>query len=120
MVSRIKDLCKKNKIALSFLEKELGLSQNSIYRWDKASPSFDKVEKVAMYFGVSIDYLCGRSETSHEPSTAPQSNAPVRYITDDDLRFALWNGKAATEAQLKEVKSFAAFVMERDEGKVEK
>lgn len=57
MVSRIKQLCKENRVPLKRLEEMFSLGQNSIYRWDKSYPSIDKVAKIAQFFGVSIDYL---------------------------------------------------------------
>jgi transcriptional regulator with XRE-family HTH domain len=39
------------------LEKELNLGNGAIYKWDKSSPSIDKLQKVAEYFNVSTDYL---------------------------------------------------------------
>lgn len=39
------------------LELELGFSRGSMYNWDKNSPSFDKLQKVAEYFNVPTDCL---------------------------------------------------------------
>jgi transcriptional regulator with XRE-family HTH domain len=63
MVERIKALCRKRNLSLNALEKELELSKSSIAKWDENVPSIDKVEKVADYFGVSVDYLRGRART---------------------------------------------------------
>lgn len=62
---------KNNKIAelrqaLNFsqlrLAKELNTSQANISRWEKAliEPSISECWKMADFFGVTIDYLCGR------------------------------------------------------------
>lgn len=59
IVDRIKVLCAMKKISISDLEEVLGFSKGSIYKWDKSSPSFDKVIKVAKYFEVTLDYLAG-------------------------------------------------------------
>ena len=66
MVGRIKDLCASHGITLNKLEKELSLSKSSVARWDQNSPSIDKVQKVADYFSVSIDFLNGREKTMRE------------------------------------------------------
>ena len=57
MLERIKELCKTNNIPISKLEEELNFSSGYIYKLDKSSPSIDKINKIADYFGVSIDYL---------------------------------------------------------------
>lgn len=62
LIDKIKDLCASREITLVGLERELGFSRGSIFKWDKNFPSIDKVTKVAEYFDVSIDYLLGKTE----------------------------------------------------------
>lgn len=62
MVDRIKELASSKGLSLNGLEEACGLSTNTIYRWDKSSPSVDKVVKVAEYFGVSLQYMLGLEE----------------------------------------------------------
>ncbi|EEO3664217.1 helix-turn-helix transcriptional regulator [Listeria monocytogenes] len=56
---RIKKLAEINGYTIKELEKELGLSPNTLYKWKKQSPSIDRASKVASFFGVSIDFLIG-------------------------------------------------------------
>lgn len=56
---RIRELANRNGMSLPNLESELGFGNGTIVRWDKASPTTEKLQKVADYFGVSIDYLLG-------------------------------------------------------------
>ncbi|POO87856.1 helix-turn-helix transcriptional regulator [Clostridium sp. 3-3] len=60
IVNSIKILCKKNNITASQLEKEIGLSQGLISKWQKTVPSLDKVIDIADYFHVSLDDVIGR------------------------------------------------------------
>lgn len=60
MVDRIQNLCESKGMTLTSLERELGLGKSTIRKWDTNAPSIDKVEKVASFFHVSIDYLMGR------------------------------------------------------------
>jgi len=55
--SKIKDLCKVKGISVYFLEKELGLSTGSVSKWEKSIPAADKLQKIANYFDVSINYF---------------------------------------------------------------
>lgn len=57
LVERIQDLCGSKNTTLIGLEREIGLGRGTIRNWDKNSPSADKVQKVAEFFGVSTDYL---------------------------------------------------------------
>lgn len=65
MVDLIKDLCSKNKITIKSLEKELKFGNGTIRRWDDKKPSYDRIAKVAEYFGVTVDYLLGVPPTGH-------------------------------------------------------
>lgn len=67
MVKTVKTLCQKKGTSIPKLEKELGFGNGAIYYWDTNTPGIDKVQKVANYFGVSIDSLvsAGKGET-HE------------------------------------------------------
>lgn len=55
LVENIQSLCETRGISIPKLEKELGFGRGSIYKWDKNSPSIDKVQKVADYFRVPLD-----------------------------------------------------------------
>ncbi|HDR5352843.1 TPA: helix-turn-helix transcriptional regulator [Bacillus thuringiensis] len=61
----IKQLCQKKDISVSKLEEDLRFGQNTIYQWKKRTPSVERVQKVADYFGVSIDYLLGRTKKQY-------------------------------------------------------
>jgi transcriptional regulator with XRE-family HTH domain len=61
MYERIKKLCKRNGISINYLEKILNFSRGSLCKIDKNTPSTDKLNKIAKYFNVSIDYLLGNS-----------------------------------------------------------
>jgi len=63
MVNKIKDLCYEKGISVATLEKHLGFGNGSIYRWDKNSPTIEKVTKVADYFNVSVDYLLSKNSS---------------------------------------------------------
>ena len=60
LLERIKELCEESGRSLDELESALGL--NSLATWGKSVPAIDKVEKVADYFNVSVDYLLGRTD----------------------------------------------------------
>ena len=51
-------------LSQSKLAKALGTSQANVSRWEKGliEPSILECWKIADYFGVSIDVVCGRKE----------------------------------------------------------
>lgn len=58
----VKELCEKNNITVSKLEKDLGFGNCTILKWKDSSPSFEKLKMVADYFQVSIDYFVKGSD----------------------------------------------------------
>lgn len=60
LFQKIQVLCLNNKTTIAKLERECGLANATIRRWENASPSAESLGKVADHFGVSVDYLLGR------------------------------------------------------------
>lgn len=60
IIQNIQSLCKRDHISIGKLEQACGLSNATIRRWEKASPSVANLIKVADFFGVSLDWLVGR------------------------------------------------------------
>lgn len=59
---KIKELTKQNGISVRELEKRLGYSNGYFSKWKSVSPNSEGLAKVSDYFGVSVDYLLGRTE----------------------------------------------------------
>ncbi len=62
IVERIRQLCSQSNISIAALERQLNFGNGTIGRWNTASPTIERLGKVADYFGVSVDYLTGREE----------------------------------------------------------
>ena len=65
LLSRVRELCKERKISQRRLERELGLGNGSVSKWDRSSPNSHTVAKLADFLEVSIDWLHGRTEHRH-------------------------------------------------------
>lgn len=65
MVEKIRSLCRERGISLWNLERELGIGNGIIARWETSSPRVENVKKVADYFGVTVDYLLNDSSSQH-------------------------------------------------------
>ncbi|MFZ6148085.1 helix-turn-helix domain-containing protein [Enterococcus avium] len=59
---RIKKLADKQGKSINDVENDLGYSKNTLYRLKKNKPGAEKLEELADYFDVSIDYLLGRTD----------------------------------------------------------
>lgn len=59
---RIENLRNSRKISQGKLEKELGFSNGSISKWKNSMPNPDRLQKIADYFNVSMEYLMNGME----------------------------------------------------------
>ncbi|MBD5092358.1 MAG: helix-turn-helix domain-containing protein [Clostridiales bacterium] len=80
---RIKQLRKEKGIKQIELCKVLGISQGNLSNWENGvyEPDKNSLVKMAEFFGVSVDYLLGRSVTSSLPSNVTNIyplEAPIR------------------------------------------
>ena len=57
LYDNVKRLCDEHKISVSALERTLNFPRSSICKWNENEPGIRKVQKVADYFGVSIEKL---------------------------------------------------------------
>lgn len=64
-VEIINELLKDKGVSASKMMSELGFSSGLYSQWKsgKQKPSRDKLEKIAEYFSVSVDYLLGNAST---------------------------------------------------------
>jgi Helix-turn-helix. len=94
---RIKILASKQGKSLNKVEEELGLSKNVLYRMkDSDNPTKERLETLADYFKVSVDYLLGRTEEPNAAADQPSMAKQVMMRMDTD---------GATEEELEELES---------------
>lgn len=78
---RIKELANARGISLPTLESELGFGNSTIVKWDKSTPNAEKLNAVARYFDVSMDYLMtGKQDEKVESS--PLTKRDEKEIND--------------------------------------
>lgn len=66
MTERIKFLCKKNKVTAKKMLEDTKINRSFLYDVGKreAKPTVEKIEKIADYFNVSVDYILGRTDNT--------------------------------------------------------
>lgn len=77
LMQRIKQLCDSHGETLASLERKMDFGNGTIRRWDNATPSGDKLAKVADFFHVSVDYLLGRDTNEENDSNVPDENFTI-------------------------------------------
>jgi len=57
-------LCKDRGISVAKLERETGISNGTISKWNTSSPSVKNIKAVADYFGITVDELISSAPIS--------------------------------------------------------
>lgn len=88
LYERIETLRKSKNISQGKLEKELGFSNGSISKWKNSTPTTERLQKLADYFGVTVEYLLTGEEAKSEvyytnPETARMAQ---EMFEDPDMR----------------------------------
>ena len=86
-------LCKERNVRPADVSKETGISKATFSAWKAGtySPKLDKMQKIADYFDVSIDYLAGNEWIDME-SKDPVKDQMLRVFQSlgpDDQRLVL-------------------------------
>ena len=61
-VELVKTICKKRKIPVSKLERDLGFANGYIAKLKEGKLPSDRLQKIANYLDVSVEYLLGMPE----------------------------------------------------------
>ena len=102
---RIKLLCEKRGETLASLERKMDFGNGTIRRWDNATPSGDKLAKVADFFDVSVDYLLGRN---------PQNHAPIDDDPDENYTILSRNAKKLSPDKRKQLLDMAKIMFQEE------
>lgn len=63
---RIKKLCKEKGCSVNQLEIDCGFGKGYVSKLDKSKPNSEKLQKIADYLDVSLDYLMNGEKTEFE------------------------------------------------------
>ena len=96
--NNLENLCKSRNITPNKLAKELNFSNAIATAWKKGSPpNTERLIKIADYFGVTTDYLLGRSVSDPDlPEDEKILLKNYRASTDEGKKII--QGTAVTEA----------------------
>jgi len=91
-------LLKKHGVTAYKVSKATGIATATLSDWKngKSKPKQEKMQKIADYFEVTLDYLLGRDEQKETDTIA-----------------AHFDGDEYTEDELKEIRQFAEFIKNR-------
>jgi len=69
----IKEVCKEKGVSIASVEKKANLSNGTISKWNKSSPTVDKLQAVAVVLKVKIEKLLKEEEYDTAIQTALHS-----------------------------------------------
>ena len=93
------------------MAKILGISRQaySNYELGNREADYSTLKKLSNYFGVTVDYLLGETDTPDKPSN--------KSVDESDIKVALFGGDGeVTDEMWNEVKNFAAYVKSKQKG----
>lgn len=135
VAERIRRILEEKNISYGELSKRTGISKSALQRYATGSTEkipMDRLIKISLALDMSpltladfdtaseiigMDISRKDIENNWQNEEAPAASGE-RKITDDDIKFALFGGDGEiTDAMYDEVRSFAAFVKQREEQK---
>lgn len=96
----VKELANKKGLSLNEVEERIGFTKNTLYGLKTSKPSSERLMKIADFFGVSTDYLLGRSKTPKEEKFAQFFRVDTSDLSDAE--------KAEFEEEMKAMSDFIA------------
>ncbi|MGC6176826.1 helix-turn-helix domain-containing protein [Lacrimispora xylanisolvens] len=104
IVDRIQIKLKQDGSSIKALERELGIGNGTIRRWDERSPQCDKIVKVAEYLHVSLDWLILGKEVSDgftvEEHNIIQAYRKADFIDQESIKRTLKVKQSETSLDL--------------------
>ncbi len=111
-MNRLKFLREEKGLLQIDIAKFLGISSAAVgfYETEKRDMSPDTIVKLAEYFGVSTDYLLGKSDIRNSGQQIDD------VLNEVMIGMSKKDYETLTETQKKQIRDFAIFVKNQDEG----
>lgn len=110
MTNRVKELRTGRRIRQIDFAAAMGVNQSAVSNWEtgRNEPDNNMLCKIADYFGVSVDYVIGRTD---DPSPAPElpQEKYREILAGPGLRLLLDADANLTDEQLQEIVEFIEF-----------
>lgn len=110
-------LLSEREITAYRVAKETGIATATLSDWKngKSVPKADKLQKIADFFDVPLDYLLGKEDNK---KTLPEQS---KSVSEKDIKIALFGGDGeVTDAMWEEAKTFVEYIKERERKKKDK
>ena len=115
-VERVKKLCKKNKIPISKLERDLGFSNGYIGQLRKGVFPDDRLAKIADYFGVSTDFLMTGKEKENYYINPETAKIAQEIFENPEMRILFDASRNASPEDLRTVTEMMLALKRKEQG----
>lgn len=121
MYENFSKLLQKYGVTSYKVSKETGVSQSTLSDWKRgvSTPKHDKLQKIADYFGVSVEYIISGTDTkvTRETSLKPKDEKDIRTILENTEHLLkqeglMFDGKPASPEAIESVLSAMQIGME--------
>lgn len=79
LYENVKEAAKNKGYSINKLEQELGFARSYIGKFKTITPSVDKIQKIADFLGVSVEYLTTGEE---------KEDSPIYYTNEETAKLA--------------------------------
>lgn len=104
LYENIRDIAKTKGVSINRLEKELGFARSSINKFNKNTPSVEKLQQIAEYLNVTVDYLMSGEENVEKEKyylNDETAKAAQEIFENKDLRVLFDAARDASPEDLK-------------------
>lgn len=79
---RLKELREAAGYSQYSFAREFGVAQSTVGGWEagKREPNFETIQRIADFFGVSVDYLLGRADEKKSPALTKKDERDIEKI----------------------------------------
>lgn len=116
---RIEELCRKRGISIAALESAIGSSRGSLGKMKKGHmPTPDRLQRVAHYFGVTVDFLLTGKEPAPDPAADAQEPRYSRAVWEllSEAETAPTADVEAATAMLRRINAYRKALEKMDKG----
>lgn len=125
LYERIRDIAKTKGYSVNRLEQELGFARSSISKFNRNTPSAEKIQQIADFLNVSVDYLLNGKEVAEpkEQSLTAKDEKDIEKIlkqTEERLlsqEGLMFDGKPASQDSIDSIISAMRVGMEMAKAK---
>ena len=119
LLDRVKILCKNKGVSQGKMEREIGISNGASSKWKNSSPSMEILQKLAEYFGVSLEYLMnGEEKEGVEKYYLNEETAEIaqEIYENKEIRMLFDVARDADPEDLKALHSMALALKRKERG----